>query len=68
MVVVHNHYRYLVNRLIIIYPRIKHRIDKRNHEEEDDDSFIMEHLLHLFTPNIADVLYAIIDIMEYRHN
>jgi hypothetical protein len=60
MAVVNDSYRHLMHSLIIIYPRIDERVAKRYQEEENDHAFIVEHLLHLFPPDVADINNSII--------
>ena len=51
----------LAHYLIIIYPRVKQRIDQWHQKEEDDDTFVLEGLAHLVTPDECRVATAFYD-------
>ena len=68
MRLIDDNHRHVTNCLIIVYPRIKERINKRDDNEEDEHSFIPEHLLYLLSPDIQGVFQLLIYFMVCRHN
>ena len=56
MGVVHDGYGHIVDPFVVVDPRVEDRIAQGDEDEEDEDAFVLEGVLHLQPPDIAGVM------------
>ena len=64
---VNNRHWHLVHYLIIIDPRIEHRIQQWHDETEEQHALVTYHLTHLKTPHVGSILKPSVYLTEYKH-